>query len=710
MNPPSSSRPRHLALAWHFDFHTPGKVRVNRRADPEGLAEELKAGGVEEVTAFCKCHYGYAYYPTRVGTRHPRLRGNLFGGVLKACRRRGLRVMAYLSFGIDGEAAKRHPAWRQLTRDRVNINNNLEPDNTVQEGGFLRVCPFTGYMDRLMLPQIAEVVEAYRPDGFFFDTMSALAPCYCASCRREFRRVHGREIPRETGEPSQALFGQWRHDRGIALVERVARFIRDRLPGAAVGFNQLGSLPYPERMPEGVNLLTLDPATHGPQSLQMSLNAAFGVATGMACDVMPTVFNQGWGDWSLGTELRMEQVAASVWARGARLYVGDRLHPEGRFAPATPRAVRTLKRVRRELGRVFPPAEARPVADILLLHGQHAMYGDRMELFADGNGRNSLECISGAHRLFLDSGASFMVSSEGDLARWVGKVRLVVVPELRRVSPQTEQTLREHVVGGGQLLLAGTVPRVGRGPLDWCGVEVGARPWQDHLYLPPWSPRSEELPVLVRGWAFPMRRRGAHVVLPAILGYDARPDAKYGWGMGPFSGAPSHHPVLTRHALGRGAVWFLGAPVFSDYAKHGNWQLVGWWKGLLERMKLAQRVWMDSPAGAVELVTWENAASTWAILIQHGGEELHGSKTAWSRTLALPRPSVLTLRVRERGGGTARAVVGNRPVRMRSHGGICEIRVPMDRVCEVVRVDWSPRPGGQRICPRFGGGKPSPAG
>ncbi|MFZ4695046.1 MAG: hypothetical protein ACOYMV_07970, partial [Verrucomicrobiia bacterium] len=111
---PSDGR---LRLGWHFDLHTPDGVPVNRRPDAEGIAAALAEAGAEELITFAKCHYGHAYYPTRVGTRHPRMRGDPFGSILRACRARGIRVLAYVSFGIDGEAGERHPEWCKVRPD-----------------------------------------------------------------------------------------------------------------------------------------------------------------------------------------------------------------------------------------------------------------------------------------------------------------------------------------------------------------------------------------------------------------------------------------------------------------------------------------------------------------------------------------------------------------------------------------------------------------
>jgi hypothetical protein len=580
-----SAKPK---LAWHFDLHTPGNVRVNHNPDARGLARALKSAGMEEIITFAKCHYGYAYYPTNIGTRHPRMKGDAFGSVLEACRAEGIGVLAYISFGIDGQAGSRHREWQQLGKDLA----YCPPD-----WGFISVCPFTPYLDRLMLPQIDEVIERYRPDGFWFDTMSALAPCYCRFCRASFRKEIGKEIPTEDHDPLQATFGRWRHERGIAMIERVAAFIHERLTGAKVGFNQIGSLPYPERAPKGVTVLSLDPPTYGPQSLQFSLNAAFAATTGMPCEVMPTIFNQGWGDWSYTTDLRIEQVAVSIWARGARLIYGDRLHPQIRLTPITQDALRFVDKLRRRVEKEFPSPDAELSPDALIVHNPSVTYGDRCEKFAM-NPRERLLQISGAHELCLDVGTNFAVASEHSLLSWLPRVRLVVLPELKSIHAETEQELRRYVEQGGRMLIAGSVPHVNGKPLDWIGVHAEEKPWQDHIYLPMLS-KAEKYPVLVRGDFHRVKLAGAATVLHAIPAYDATNGFRYGWGIGPACDKPSSHPALTCSKLGRGEVWWLGTPIFTDYAQHANWQQLAWFRALLARIKPSFRAWLGNPHGNV---------------------------------------------------------------------------------------------------------------
>lgn len=677
----SSSRRPKPALAWHFDLHTPGHVRVNEEADPRGIARELKRHEVEEVILFAKCHYGFAYYPTRVGTPHPRMSGDLFGGVLKACRAEGLRVMAYMSFGIDGQAGARHPEWKRVWPD-----GRTDPD-----GYFTYLCPFTSYVDELVLPQIREVSERYRPDGFWFDTMSALSSCHCDACQRSFVEETGRPFPKEANDPLRGRHGSWRRERGLKLISRVARFIQELQPGALVSFNQVGSLPFPEPLPEGVNLLALDPPTYGPQSLQFSLYASYGASTGRAIDVMPTIFNQGWGDWSLGSELRLEQVAGAIWARGGRLYAGDRLHPAGRLTPVTRAALRLCSRFRAKVASEFVGTDAHPAPDVLLLHPPSMTYGDGNELFAD-NPRARMGPLEGAHRLLLDCGASAWAVADFNLEPWLARARLLVLSELGRVEESVAAQIRRFAESGGCVLTVGTLPTVNGQPLDWCGVRPTSTPWQDHVYLPAWKEAGKGgLPVLCRGVVCPAEMKGAERVLPFIAPYGGRAGVKFGWGIGPASDEPSAHAAVTRFRVGKGEVWHLGAPIFSDYHAHGQWHQVAWFTGLLRRVQPESRAFLESTPGSVELVVWENASTTWAILLHHGGEQLIGNTRglgSWARTLA-PLPVLpVRLRLTRRGCFPAKVACGNMDISVERARGTVRIKASVARSWTMVRVDW----------------------
>lgn len=615
-------------LGWFFDFHTPGYVPVNEAPDPEGIAETLAGAGIREATFFTKCHFGYSYYPTEVGVRHPEMKGDIFGGIHRACREVGIEVSAYMSFGLDGQAGERHPEWK-----RIYANGG-----SGAPGHFICVCPFTPYLESLVMPQIREIVEAYHPRGFWFDTMSALASCYCPKCRGDFRKEYGEDIPKDMESPAYATYGQWRRARGRELLADLGGFIHGLDASTEVGFNQVGSLVLPEPPPEGISMITLDPATYGQQSLQFSLNAAYGCEGQWTSDLLPTIFNQGWGDQSLASPQRLRQTAAAVWARGGFLHAGDRLHPEGRLAGGTKGALEILASFRREFQAEAPSEDARLAPDILLLHGVSSVYGRDGRYFGSEDARERLHILNGAHRLLVDAGANFAVAPEWNLEAWLDRVALIIIPQIPALEPETLQRLGTWVRRGGTLLCVDCLADSPEAR-EWLGLADAGSIRQDHIYLPRLDGGSPKDAVLVRGNFSPPVLRDAETILHAILPYHARPGQSYGWGIGPPEQHPSQHPVLTRHVFEKGMTWHLATPLFQDYEAHGNWQQMEWFGDLLRRILPHPRAALINPPGGVEIVLWENSASRWLILINHRGEELFGRGRTWARVLQ-PLPAL----------------------------------------------------------------------
>lgn len=668
-------------LAWHFDFHSHKNIRIGDKPDAEGMARALREAGAEEISTFAKGHNGFAYYPTRVGTVHPQMKGDPFGDVVKACKAEGLKVVAYISFGIDGEAGRKHNEWAQV----------FDAGPILSDDSFISLCPFTAYTDELMLPQIREVLDNYLVDGFFFDTMGALGTCYCDCCQADFNALYGTTIPRDKKMPNWDRYGRFRHKRGMELLRRVARFITDLRPGTRVGFNQVGTMRLPDPMPEEVSHLSLDYTTWGPQSLQASVCSAYGSTAGIPAEIMGTMFNAGWADWSPRPPAGLEQVVAASWARDCRPYMGGRMHPENHLDPPVARAIAFLGAVQERIADAYPENDARLVPDILLLHGPTVMYGEDYSRFAGD--RCGIDPLLGAHRLLLDAGANFSVVAEHTLADHLAQCRLLILPEMPGIAASTEKTLKSFVEQGGRILFVGRIPASGGSRIDWAGVTPAAEPWQDHIYLPAWSDRDDADPVLVRGDFHAATLDGSQVVLPAIRPYDCDHGMRFGWGIGPPSSEPSEHPALTCHAVGSGTAWHLAAPIFGDYLVHLDWTQLAWTRGLLNKLLPDVRAKIMADSGLIEVVAHANQDSTWAFLVNHSGEHLAASAThghqAWSRTLAV-QSQPITLTIRDPAGRAPAAVRSkSEAAPFRIDDGAAVIEMVMDEIWQVVRVDWS---------------------
>ncbi len=668
-------------LAWHFDFHSHKSVRIGHDPDSEGIAKALADARVEEVIMFAKCHNGFSYYPTKVGTRHPRMKGDPFGDVAKACGDRGISVLAYVSFGIDGEAGRMHHDWIQMLTPGV---------RNVSEDHFISVCPFTPYLDKGFLPQLEEIIRMYKPHGFFFDTMGAFNVCHCAHCRRAFKKAYGLPIPVDKESGDWGVYGKFRHDRALELLDRVGNFINNLLPGAVVGFNQIGSPGFPEKLPATINRLTLDPPCPGPRSRWSSLCANFGSTTSRPSDVMPTRFNQGWGDWSQVPFAALESMAAPILAHGARLYMGDRLHPANRIVEGTRKSLKHLSALCRAMAKELPPEGTPRCPDALLLHSPSMVYGKEMENFAL-DPRLALRTMIGAHHLLLDAGCNFGVVAEDYLEDWLDTRRLLVLPELPRVSRRSDSLIGTFVKDGGTVVVVGKIPDTDAGNVAWMGVEQEPTPWQDHIYLSRESAPDD--PVLVRGDCFKVRLRGASGLIKAIPPYDLRHGVKMGWGINPPADKAADTPALTCYKVGKGSVYFLACPLFHDYSIGMNLQQKEWLEELLATLLPKPTMKLISPAGSVEVVGFHHEDISWAVLLNHGGEQTEVSGTEWARywpRVAGPFPPYpVKLVLRSPATHTPVSVTcAGVELPWKAKDGAVVVQLSVDAAWKVVKVKW----------------------
>lgn len=109
----------------HIDAHFARQPNPYADFDAERAAATIHDAGFQMVSIFAVCNRGLSYYPTKIGTVHPGLKRNFTGEFSKALKKRGIRVIAYVS-----------------ARD-------CQPN----------------------IAQLKEIVELYAVDGFFFDAV-----------------------------------------------------------------------------------------------------------------------------------------------------------------------------------------------------------------------------------------------------------------------------------------------------------------------------------------------------------------------------------------------------------------------------------------------------------------------------------------------------------------------------------------------------------
>jgi hypothetical protein len=188
-------QPRTFIKGVTLDPWAYGKSSLSGRELAEKLAERYRQNGVNTV-------FFYAYNVNQGAAYQTRYRGatisdwgrqDLLKDILVSCHARGVRVVAWIYSGRDKAMWKKHPEWRERTRDGKEYN-------PLRLHAAFFLCPrnpevrewYTGLLTDLgrRYPEL-DGIELCEPVVNWFGDQA----CYCQVCNREFAREHPGEQP-----------------------------------------------------------------------------------------------------------------------------------------------------------------------------------------------------------------------------------------------------------------------------------------------------------------------------------------------------------------------------------------------------------------------------------------------------------------------------------------------------------------------------------
>lgn len=544
----------------HFDMHTPGDVPyVGHWFAPGRFADALAEAGYQAACVFTKCTYGWSYYPTRIGVRHPTCERDLFGEACTALHKAGLKVIGY--YALEVLPPPLVAQNQDLLMRRADNSACVEPhDRTCG-------CIYGPMLERLIVPQLTEIVTAYPVDGVFLDGLPKAfwQPCHCQACQASF----GGPIPVAKDDPRWRAFRAWQFQQQRAFAERVAGAVHAARAGTLVGINYLGAQPCsPIRVPAAIDYLTADVSVHDSCPLNSSYQLAAWSWRDTPCDVMNARMLGWWQDWSMRPVTALKVEAAIGLSRGGRLFMGDLIQPDSvQPHPAIlsqEKQVNAFAKARERLcSGVEPCAEAAVVHDL----GEGFLTGAA----PDGSASR------GAFLALLEYAWPLHVLYTEDLATEASRYPLLVVTSGADLTSEHITHLRDYVTAGGNLLLCGPGADLVRLPgvreltgLDWSPegedwplayLDLGSAFWSEQ-----WpQPAAAGLPpLLVQG-----RPGFARAGEAEVMGRLTAPGALYQMGARP-PGRETDWVGVSRHRLGQGQVVVSTLALGRDYLARGN--------------------------------------------------------------------------------------------------------------------------------------------
>lgn len=571
----------------HLDFHTsPAIPGVGADFDPTEFIRTLQLGHVNSVTVFAKCHHGYSYYPTKVGTVHPSLERDLLGEMVAACHQAGIRVCAYTTVTWDELAWETHPEWRHIKPDGGigGVSNSpLKP-------GWKNNDMNTGYGD-YVIAQIEEIIDMYDVDEIFIDIARYIGapPGDSQTLRQMLREGLNPEDPNQLNLYALELERRF--------MKRCTSAIRAKSATMGIFYNSRLRMEYDPALgnrPEMDNFTHLEieslPGGHWGYD-HFPLYVRYYETFDTELLAMTGRFHTTWGDFGgLRNRAALEFECFQGLAHGAKISIGDQLHPRGRLDEA----------VYRRIGEVYAQVEAReawaegsvalPDIGVMTASGKPGVRGGEIPP-QDTGSLHILEQLK--HQfVYLDSGSDFTPYS------------LVIIPEGVVVTPEMAERLRGYVQAGGNLIIGSASELLA----DLTGVEDGG----PAPFTPDYLMLSDEIAQGIEPIAHSCELPGIRLLPQAgveVLAYAGDPYFNRTWEhfcshqYTPLEGQ-SDDPVIVQ----KGGVITIARPLFSEYAqsaKRVHKQVIG---NCINRLLPQPRVGVNNlPSTAIVTVRQQGA-------------------------------------------------------------------------------------------------------
>lgn len=168
------------------DMHIPSGENNFANFNAEKYADCMVAAGVDTAYVYASNCLGLCLFPSEVGFRHSiTYTRDIFGETVQALRRRNIRVVGYLNSWCT-EGARRHPNW-QIISSAGNCSGDASRFGTC--------CLNSPYRD-LFHALVYEMVSKYDIDGLWVDMIGFFMPdCHCQWCKDKYKQETGFDLP-----------------------------------------------------------------------------------------------------------------------------------------------------------------------------------------------------------------------------------------------------------------------------------------------------------------------------------------------------------------------------------------------------------------------------------------------------------------------------------------------------------------------------------
>ncbi|WP_010261853.1 alpha-amylase family protein [Treponema primitia] len=548
--------------AWDPDFLT--------QFDPKAYVDCMIAANVSCCMVYANSHAGFAYWPAPGGNQHPNLKGrDIFGEVVDLCHRNNIEVITYYTLIYDNWAYNQDPAWRIIQADGYSAREQTE----LFSGRYGLACPNAEGYREFTRKQVTDLVTKYEFESIFFDMTFWPSVCYCPSCKARFEKEIGGVMPRiiNWNDPTWNAFQDAREKWLNEFAFFATNTVKALKPKVTV--NHQYSL-ITQSWVRGVTEDHTDPCDYvggdfyaGPTEqglickLFNSLSGSFEFHTSRCL---------GLGDHT--TVKTMEhlklQSCIALAHNGAFLFI-DAIDPVGTLNKEFYQKMGTILR---EFQEYEPYLGGSMIADVAILFDMWSKFdfhdNGKNALDPSAQGMPHLDAVVGAARALKEKHIPYTVIGRRNLKNGIDKYRVIIMPDILRLSDEAAEDIRAYVRAGGTVYASGHSGITNLG--DVFGFEPIGETAQEFTYLAPsaggksfFADSSPKYPLALNTLQQIVKAKpGAAVLATTVLPYTDRTDS------GNFSsihsnppGVPTDNPGMIGTAFGKGRVIWAAGPI-----------------------------------------------------------------------------------------------------------------------------------------------------
>jgi len=420
----------------HFDLH-PNKFDTVLGADvtEENIGRLLSRVRPDFVQYDCKGHPGYTGYPTKVGWPSPGIVKDSLAIWRKVTREHGVALGVHYSGVWDSVAVEKHPEWARL-------DANGKPDGN-------HTSTFGPYVDKLLIPQLREVVSQYDLDFVWVD-----GECWAAQL--DYSPAALEAWKKETGYAdapkgrSDGRWLQWKNFHRRQFEKYLCHWVNslhDTNPRVKISSNWMYTTFAPKPVECRVDYLSGD---YSPSNSvdRARTEARYLSNVGMPWDLLawgfdrPAVFKPS---------VQLKQEAATTIMHGGGFSIYYQPTRSGHISDMIVRTTGDVADFCRSRRSVSFRSKSVPQVALLLSAKTQSDRSDRVFAPWDAPTHD----LDGALHALLETHYSVDILSEWNLQPRLHKFPLVVIPDSHKLSDGFRQALLAYVEQGGNLLLLG---------------------------------------------------------------------------------------------------------------------------------------------------------------------------------------------------------------------------------------------------------------